>query len=298
MTPIALAPESALASRSNGNGRNQRSRIRPTFLPFARISRMATLIGSEMVPMPIRITSASSAMYSSNHGFSGPRAEAAQAEACIVSNTEAAGISGGPLTDEAPHRLPQRGGPPQALQRFHPAHARRAAEHARAHGGRVLHDLELAVLALGHDVLGHELAVGDLLRDRLHDGVVRPDRIRGDDIDVGQRQRLGHRLAPRDQKLLVFARGLRRRDCRHILSLHRLPVGVLTRDAGRDLHATTVEVLFDLLVVLAAEPEAMRPHRGLLVADLRAEPRLVAGLVLAPRLPLAGVVIEGRLVDP
>jgi len=32
-------------------------------------------------------------------------------------------------------------------------------KHTRAHGGRVLHDLELAVLALGHDVLGHELAV-------------------------------------------------------------------------------------------------------------------------------------------
>ena len=73
MMPSAFALDSAATSFSVGNGRNQRSRTRPTFLPLARISRIATLIGSEMVPMPTRMMSASSVMYSSNHGFSGPR---------------------------------------------------------------------------------------------------------------------------------------------------------------------------------------------------------------------------------
>ena len=39
------------ASRS-GTGRNQRSRTSPTFLPCARMLRMPTFIGSEIVPMP------------------------------------------------------------------------------------------------------------------------------------------------------------------------------------------------------------------------------------------------------
>src|SRR2546422_6632423 len=70
MTPSACALESAATSLSVGNGLNHRSRTRPTFLPLARISRIATLIGREMVPIPTRITSASSVMYSSNHGRS------------------------------------------------------------------------------------------------------------------------------------------------------------------------------------------------------------------------------------
>src|SRR5437660_10362607 len=73
--------------------------------------------------------------------------------------------------------------------------------------------------------------------------------------------------------------------------------GVLARDAGRDLHAAAVEVARQLLLVLAAEAEAVRADRGLLVADLGGEPRRVGGLVLPPHLPLAGVVLEGGLVD-
>ena len=61
------------ASCSYGKGRNHRSRIRPTFLPCWRRLRIATLTGSDRVPMPMRTISASSVMYSSNHGFSGPR---------------------------------------------------------------------------------------------------------------------------------------------------------------------------------------------------------------------------------
>src|SRR6266851_5693942 len=56
MMPSAFAFDSAATSFSVGNGRNQRSRTRPTFFPLARSPRIATLIGSEIVPLPTRIT--------------------------------------------------------------------------------------------------------------------------------------------------------------------------------------------------------------------------------------------------
>ena len=70
---MPLAFESTATIFSVANGRNHRSRSSPTFLPCARMFRMPTFIGSEIVPMPTRMMSASSVMYSSNHGFSGPR---------------------------------------------------------------------------------------------------------------------------------------------------------------------------------------------------------------------------------
>ena len=54
---------------------------------------------------------------------------------------------------------------------------RGAHEHAGSDGRGVLADLELGVLALGDDVLGVELAVGDELRHRLHDPVVGAYRV-------------------------------------------------------------------------------------------------------------------------
>src|SRR5688572_4206883 len=79
--------------------------------------------------------------------------------------------------------------------------------------------------------------------------------------------------------------------------LEGLVVGVLAGDAGRDLHPARVQVPLQLLLVLAAEAEAVRADGGLLVPDLRGQPGLVSGLVVAPHLPLAGVVLEHRLVD-
>src|SRR6267378_1694793 len=240
MIASADALDSAATSFSVGNGLNQRSRTRPTFRPFARISRMATLIGSEMVPMPTRITSASSVMYSSNQGFSGPRpktrrksayassitvtarpiascfwrrismtqssfagdaigdqrgverflrrvdpaeepADVPDDERVVVLDAEGARIVERAVADEGDHGHSQRRRDDEAFHGVHPADAGRAAEDARAHGRRVLDDLELAVLAFGDDVLGHELAARDLLGDRLHDRVVRADRIRRDD---------------------------------------------------------------------------------------------------------------------
>jgi hypothetical protein len=58
----------------------------------------------------------------------------------------------------------------------------------------VLADLELGVLALRDDVLALELAVGDELRDGLHDAVVGPDRVRGRHLDVRQAHGLGDGL--------------------------------------------------------------------------------------------------------
>src|SRR2546429_3290835 len=107
------------------------------------------------------------------------------------------------------------------------------------------------------------------------------------------------RLAARDQELFVFRRcRSRSRRYGHVLApLDGLVLRVLARDPRGDLHPATVQVGLELLLVLAAEPEAVRAHRGLLVADLIREPDLIGGLVLAPHLPLARVVFEDRLVD-
>src|SRR5437899_5824966 len=76
-----------------------------------------------------------------------------------------------------------------------------------------------------------------------------------------------------------------------------LVLRVLAGDAGDDLGSAFLEVLLELLLVLAAEPEPVRADRRVLVADLLGHPGLIRGLVLAPHLPLARVVLEHRLVD-
>src|SRR5207253_6788871 len=90
---------------------------------------------------------------------------------------------------------PEAGGHGDRLKGVEPAHAGRAHEHARTDGPRVLHDLELARLAVGYDVLDIHIAVGDELRCGLHHAVARADRIRGHHVDVGEPDGLGDRLA-------------------------------------------------------------------------------------------------------
>jgi len=80
------------------------------------------------------------------------------------------------------------------LEGIEPAHAGAPDEDAGPHGARVLHDLELAVFAIGDDVLDVHLAVRDELRGGLHHAVVRADRVRGHDVDVSKADRLGDRL--------------------------------------------------------------------------------------------------------
>src|SRR5207302_5693530 len=117
--------------------------------------------------------------------------------------------------------------------------------------------------------------------------------------DVGEGEGFRPRLAARDQEFFVFRR-CRRRSGRygHVLApLHGLVLRVLARDPRGDFHPTAVQISRELLLVLAAEPEAVRAHGGLLVADLLGHPAAVLVLVLPPHLPLARVVFEDRLVD-
>jgi len=72
----------------------------------------------------------------------------------------------------------------------------------------VLHDLELAVLAVGDDVLDIHLAVRDELGRRLHHAVVRPDRVGGHDVHIGQPDGLGDRLAAGRELLGLDVTGL------------------------------------------------------------------------------------------
>src|SRR3989442_4103453 len=78
--------------------------------------------------------------------------------------------------------------------------------------------------------------------------------------------------------------------------LDRLVLRVLARDAGGDLDTAAVEVFLELLLVLAAEAEAVGAHGGVLVADLLRHPGLVPVLVVSPHLPLALVVPHPRIV--
>src|SRR6185369_16997057 len=79
--------------------------------------------------------------------------------------------------------------------------------------------------------------------------------------------------------------------------LELLALGVFAGDARRDLDATRLELLGDLLLVLPPEAEAVRADDVRLVLDLRRHPGEIAGLVPAPHLPLARIVVEGRLAD-
>ena len=75
------------------------------------------------------------------------------------------------------------------------------------HRRRAVRDAQLRVLAVGHDVLGVELAVRHHLRQRHHRRGVGTDRIRGDDVHVrvvrGLRRR--HAAVDADRSLLAVA---------------------------------------------------------------------------------------------
>src|SRR5712691_7795251 len=77
--------------------------------------------------------------------------------------------------------------------------------------------------------------------------------------------------------------------------LRLLRLGVLAGNARGDRDTAGIELLLDLLLVLAAEAEAVRPGDVLLAEDLVGHPGRVLGLVRLPHLPLARVVIEGIL---
>src|SRR6266849_10733527 len=79
-----------------------------------------------------------------------------------------------------------------------------------------------------------------------------------------------------------------------VSSLQPLGLGVLAGDAHGDLDAAHVQLLLDLLLVLAAEAEPVGADHVLLVVDLLGHPGRVRCLVLPPHLPLARVVLKRR----
>src|SRR5262245_52856430 len=93
----------------------------------------------------------------------------------------------------------------------------------------------------------------------------------------------------------LVSTGMSDSPCRPALEL--LGLGVLAGDARGDLDSARVQVPLDLLLVLAAEAEAVGADHVGLVVDLGGHPRLVLVLVLAPHLPLARVVLERGLAD-
>src|SRR5881397_683986 len=80
-----------------------------------------------------------------------------------------------------------------------------------------------------------------------------------------------------------------------VSSLQPLGLGVLAGDAHGDLDAAHVQLLLDLLLVLAAEAEPVGADHVLLVVDLLGHPRRVFALSLAPPPPLARFSLEGAL---
>ena len=128
----------------------------------------------------------------------------------VVLDAEGAGIVERAVADEEERRQPVGRRDDERFHAVHPAGAAAARERSRADRGRVLDDLELGVLAVGDDVFGVELSVGDDLRQRVHHFGVRTDRIRGDDVDVGQPNALRDRLAAVQQVLPLPRTGRRR----------------------------------------------------------------------------------------
>ena len=125
-------------------------------------------------------------------------------------HAEGAGVVQRAVAHHGDHRQAEAGGDGDGLKGVEPAHAAGAAEGARAHGGGVLDDFKLRVLALGDDEVAVKRAVGLELGHVLHDRVVGPDGVGGDYVNVGKGAGDGDGLAAADEffPLGVSALGL------------------------------------------------------------------------------------------
>src|SRR5690606_34794679 len=101
-----------------------------------------------------------------------------------------------------------------SFERIEPAHARGADEGPCAYGARVLHQLELRVLALGDDVLAVHVATSDQLGHSLHDRVVRANGVGREDVAVGHAERMGDGFRTCEKQLLLASGGLNGRGVR------------------------------------------------------------------------------------
>ena len=128
-------------------------------------------------------------------------AQVADGERVVMLDPEGAGIVERPVADHGDHRQTQPGGHRYRLEGVEPADAAGADEYTGADRRGVLDDLELGMFALGDDEFAVEIAVGNHLGNVLHDGVVGPDRVGRDDVDIGQPAGVGDRLGAADQLL-------------------------------------------------------------------------------------------------
>src|SRR6266540_1830411 len=128
-------------------------------------------------------------------------AEVAHRERVVVLRAERAGVVERAIAADRDDRQAEASGHGDRLEGVEPTHTRRADEDAGADGAGVLHDLELAVLSVGDDVLDVHLAVGDELRGGLHHAVVRADGVRRHHVDVGEADGFGDGFAARRELL-------------------------------------------------------------------------------------------------
>src|SRR5262249_14700613 len=82
----------------------------------------------------------------------------------------------------------------QGLKAVHPAGTAAPSKGASAYRTGVFNDLKLGVLAVGNDVLGIELTVGDELGDGVHHLGIRSYGVGSNDVHVRQPHCLRHRL--------------------------------------------------------------------------------------------------------
>ena len=148
----------------------------------------------------------------------------------VVFGAKGARIIQGAVADHSHDREPQAGSHGQGLEGIEPAHAARADKDPCPYGRGVLNNLKLGMLALRHDILRIEVAVGDHFGYHLHDRIVGTDRIGRHHIDIDQAAGLGNSLTAADQHLLVIGLwnrpGLFRSLCRSHLSFHFYPPGL------------------------------------------------------------------------
>ena len=126
----------------------------------------------------------------------------AHGQGVVVLDAKRSGVVERPVADEEQRRQAIGGRDDKRLEPVHPPGPAAAREGACADRAGVLDDFELRVLGIGNDVLGVELAVRDDLRQRVHHLGVGTDRVRRDDVDVGQLDALRHCLTSVEQQLL------------------------------------------------------------------------------------------------
>src|SRR5579875_56275 len=247
-------------------------------------------------------------------------AHVAHGQRVVVLHAERAGVVQRAVADQEQHGQAVGGGDHQRLEAVGPAGAAGTGEGAGADRAGVLDDLELAVLAVGDDVLGVELAVGDQLRDLVHHLRVGADGVCRDYVHVGQPHTVGHGLTAGEQLLgLVDRDGLRCSHCalspRGCAPTTCSPApqlvsgarghGLLHDHALRLRRARDVRAVHRLALALGHPPPLAVLHAGArhervphaAVALLLLRPGDVARLVALVVLPGALVVLELQLVD-